>query len=204
MFASHLVEDLRLPHIPFYKEVATQIRRQLEDARVTAAYDAHLALSLDPVREANRSWFENRAKRRRLGTEGTSEGLVQDAEDEELAPASSLDDVTTDELRVVIRVRTGALRDRRADLAQLDITLESVQLVDRFEWDMSDPTNSPEAFAEVFAADLGLAGEFRCVKPLLERYLTRAEGLRSRTRSGNRWTSLCARCTYLDTSAACT
>lgn len=43
---------------------------------------------------------------------------------------------------------------------QLDITLDSIQLVDQFEWDISDPNNSPEAFAEAFAAELGLSGEF--------------------------------------------
>ncbi|KWU43646.1 SNF5-domain-containing protein, partial [Rhodotorula sp. JG-1b] len=51
----------------------------------------------------------------------------------------------SDELRLVIK---------------LDITLDSIQLVDQFEWDISDLNNSPEAFAEAFAAELGLTGEF--------------------------------------------
>lgn len=46
---------------------------------------------------------------------------------------------------------------------QLDITLDNLQLVDKFEWDISDSRNSPEAFAETFAAESGLSGEFRCV-----------------------------------------
>lgn len=46
---------------------------------------------------------------------------------------------------------------------QLDITLDNVQLVDKFEWDISNPSNSPEEFAEIFTSDLGLSGEFRCV-----------------------------------------
>lgn len=54
-----------------------------------------------------------------------------------------------------------------AGFLQLDITLDSFQLIDRFEWDISDPYNSPEEFAEVFVADLGLGGEFRCAFRLL-------------------------------------
>ena len=34
-------------------------------------------------------------------------------------------------------------------------------LVDQFEWDITDPTNSPELFAETYANELGLAGEFK-------------------------------------------
>lgn len=36
-----------------------------------------------------------------------------------------------------------------------------MNLVDQFEWDLSDPRNCAEDFAETFASDLGLAGEFR-------------------------------------------
>lgn len=43
---------------------------------------------------------------------------------------------------------------------KLDITVSSVQLVDQFEWDVSDLDASPEKFAEIYAADLGLSGEF--------------------------------------------
>ncbi|CEH11834.1 SWI-SNF chromatin remodeling complex, Snf5 subunit [Ceraceosorus bombacis] len=44
---------------------------------------------------------------------------------------------------------------------KLDITVGAMNLVDRFEWDIEDDGTSPEAFAETFAADLGLAGEFK-------------------------------------------
>jgi len=36
-----------------------------------------------------------------------------------------------------------------------------MQLVDKLEWDISNPRNSPEEFAETFSAELGLTGEFR-------------------------------------------
>lgn len=36
-----------------------------------------------------------------------------------------------------------------------------MKLDDQFEWDLDNTTASPEEFAEVYAQDLGLAGEFR-------------------------------------------
>jgi SWI/SNF-related matrix-associated actin-dependent regulator of chromatin subfamily B protein 1 len=46
-------------------------------------------------------------------------------------------------------------------LIKLDIIVDSMNLVDQFEWDLSDPHNSPEQFAEVYTAELGLSGEFK-------------------------------------------
>lgn len=43
----------------------------------------------------------------------------------------------------------------------LDILLGRVQLTDRFDWEVSESNNSPEQFAEVYASDLGLSGEFK-------------------------------------------
>jgi SWI/SNF-related matrix-associated actin-dependent regulator of chromatin subfamily B protein 1 len=49
--------------------------------------------------------------------------------------------------------------DQRA-LLKLNIHVGNQSLVDQFEWDMSEPTNSPEEFAKKICADLGLGGEF--------------------------------------------
>lgn len=43
---------------------------------------------------------------------------------------------------------------------KLNIHVGNVSLVDQFEWDMSEPQNSPEEFAKKLAAELGLGGEF--------------------------------------------
>lgn len=45
-------------------------------------------------------------------------------------------------------------------LLKLNIHVGNVSLVDQFEWDMSEPQNSPEEFAKRLAAELGLGGEF--------------------------------------------
>jgi len=36
-----------------------------------------------------------------------------------------------------------------------------VKLDDQFEWDIEDSAVSPEQFAEVYARELGLGGEFK-------------------------------------------
>ena len=43
---------------------------------------------------------------------------------------------------------------------QLNIHVGNISLVDQFEWDISNPRNSPEEFARLLCADLGLGGEF--------------------------------------------
>ena len=43
---------------------------------------------------------------------------------------------------------------------QLNIHVGNISLVDQFEWDLSNPLNSPEQFARQLCADLGLGGEF--------------------------------------------
>lgn len=43
---------------------------------------------------------------------------------------------------------------------QLNIHVGNISLVDQFEWDMSEPDNSPEKFAQKLCQELGLGGEF--------------------------------------------
>lgn len=43
---------------------------------------------------------------------------------------------------------------------QLNITVGHITLLDQFEWDINDPNNSPEDFAQQMAHDLSLSGEF--------------------------------------------
>ncbi|CAJ0947965.1 unnamed protein product, partial [Mesorhabditis belari] len=44
---------------------------------------------------------------------------------------------------------------------KLNINVGNQNLVDQFEWDMSEQSNNPEDFARVLCAELGLGGEFR-------------------------------------------
>lgn len=39
-----------------------------------------------------------------------------------------------------------------------------MKLDDQFEWDLENPDADPELFAEIYAQDLGLGGEFKYVQ----------------------------------------
>ncbi|CAL8085178.1 unnamed protein product [Calicophoron daubneyi] len=45
-------------------------------------------------------------------------------------------------------------------IIRLNIHVGNISLVDQFEWDLSEPENSPEQFASRLCAELGLGGEF--------------------------------------------
>ncbi|KAF9224771.1 SNF5-domain-containing protein [Gyrodon lividus] len=60
-------------------------------------------------------------------------------------------------------------------LIKLDIIVGSIKLDDQFEWDLDNQDASPEQFAEVYAKELGLAGEFKtaiahCVREQVQVY----------------------------------
>ena len=50
--------------------------------------------------------------------------------------------------------------DEMRILIKLNITIGTHTLVDQFEWDINNPLNQPEEFAQVMATDLSLSGEF--------------------------------------------
>ncbi|PQE32277.1 snf5 smarcb1 ini1 protein [Rutstroemia sp. NJR-2017a WRK4] len=50
--------------------------------------------------------------------------------------------------------------DEMRILIKLNITIGPYNLVDKFEWEINNPLNSPEEFAQSMARDLSLSGEF--------------------------------------------
>ncbi|PYI33974.1 SWI-SNF complex subunit [Aspergillus indologenus CBS 114.80] len=50
--------------------------------------------------------------------------------------------------------------DEMRILVKLNITIGQHTLIDQFEWDINDPSNSPETFAARMTDDLSLSGEF--------------------------------------------
>ncbi|KAF8452521.1 hypothetical protein L210DRAFT_3617819 [Boletus edulis BED1] len=60
-------------------------------------------------------------------------------------------------------------------LIKLDIIVGSMKLDDQFEWDLENEDASPEQFADVYAKELGLGGEFRtaithCIREQVQVY----------------------------------
>ncbi|PNS20712.1 hypothetical protein CAC42_2957 [Sphaceloma murrayae] len=45
-------------------------------------------------------------------------------------------------------------------IVKINITVGHITLVDQFEWDINNPDNNPEEFAQQMACDLSLSGEF--------------------------------------------
>jgi len=43
---------------------------------------------------------------------------------------------------------------------RLNVRIGNIIVQDQFEWDVNNPLNSPEDFAECLCADLGLGSEF--------------------------------------------
>ncbi|KAL2829160.1 hypothetical protein BDW59DRAFT_37256 [Aspergillus cavernicola] len=66
-------------------------------------------------------------------------------EEEPLDPHLPYSAYKNDEMRIVVK---------------LNITIGQNTLVDQFEWDINDPHNNPEEFAERMTTDLSLSGEF--------------------------------------------
>lgn len=168
-FATSLCEDIGLPVLHFVQAIRETILGQVADH--TAAEAVRPLTSKrkrDEVRRRGllsrddahwwRRWRRNvemmelDAERiRRLSVEGASD-LPQSTTQEQEALADGLDSVIQRaphpeaELRIQIR---------------LDITVGAMNLIDQFEWDVSDEGSSAEQFATAFAADLGLSGEFK-------------------------------------------
>jgi SWI/SNF-related matrix-associated actin-dependent regulator of chromatin subfamily B protein 1 len=67
------------------------------------------------------------------------------SEDDALDPELPYSAYKNDEMRILIK---------------LNITIGQHTLVDQFEWELNNPSNSPEEFAVAMARDLSLSGEF--------------------------------------------
>jgi len=71
--------------------------------------------------------------------------IRQQIEAAPVKPCPESDPVTPTDQRVIIK---------------LNIHVGNVSLVDQFEWDIAEPQNSPEEFAQQLCTELGLGGEF--------------------------------------------
>ena len=47
---------------------------------------------------------------------------------------------------------------------QLNIHVGNISLKDQIEWDMAEPSNSPEEFANVLCAELGIYSYYKVIK----------------------------------------
>ncbi|KAI0317974.1 hypothetical protein OF83DRAFT_1163659 [Amylostereum chailletii] len=169
IFAQSIVDDYALT--PSYVNViAKAIQDQLSDYKAHSMDDVHQEPMQGKLEGEEKQWWEGwrkrlwvdgsrRRKRRRLAVESDAETDVSmmpfGVNDVEVN-----DDDAPEEMRILIK---------------LDITVGSMKLDDQFEWDMENPGASPEQFAEIYARDLGLGGEFKtaiahCIREQVQTY----------------------------------
>jgi SWI/SNF-related matrix-associated actin-dependent regulator of chromatin subfamily B protein 1 len=158
MFAQTVVEDYGLP--PAHHATITKlIQDQLSDFKAHAAAgaadadDEGSAPRRGTLSDADvrwwKAWRRGAADRARAAKgEAPRKRRKVAVEDEPLG----LDGFEFDE---------GAAEDEMRIVVKVDVIVGSMKLEDQIEWDVANKEASPEQFAEVYARDLGLTGEFK-------------------------------------------
>ncbi|KAF9254434.1 SNF5-domain-containing protein [Marasmius fiardii PR-910] len=182
-FAQSLVEDYGLTS-SYHSQIVKQIQDQLSDYKAHSAkytedgdplpvpaHELEMAVCKGIIGEKESKWWEGWRKRLR-GKEKQKErkrrklsgntGDVNDGDDESES-ITMVNGVMGDEpMRVdEMKVDETTMRDDLRILIKIDIIVGSVKLDDQFEWDIDNVSSSPETFAEIYAQDLGLSGEFK-------------------------------------------
>ncbi|KAG8730074.1 SWI/SNF chromatin-remodeling complex subunit [Ceratobasidium sp. 428] len=142
VFAQCLCDDFQIPSATVVQAVAKSIAEQL------AEHCAHIVeLSSGPKRDiVHGAIGENGEEWWRRWGRKVADGSVASRDEADDTPADEEDKTMSEELRVLVK---------------LDVIVGTMNLTDQFEWDINNPDNSPEEFAEVYCRDLGLGGEFK-------------------------------------------
>ncbi|KIK95677.1 hypothetical protein PAXRUDRAFT_140130 [Paxillus rubicundulus Ve08.2h10] len=104
----------------------------------------------------------SRGKKRKLKVENSDGLSVSDGKERRRA----IDEIDVDEKNMHEDLRI---------LIKLDIIVGSMKLDDQFEWNLDNQEASPEQFADIYAKELGLGGEFRtaiahCIREQVQVY----------------------------------
>lgn len=150
MFARTICEDFGLPLKTFEEKIAARIREAIAEAQ-----DAVFRVVRPSTPEFDADWWE---KWRADLANNRSLEEQEDEVDEEDSDGDSDAPLAADELLARLGDMANS-QDLRIKI-QLDIISGNMNLTDTFEWDLMSPI-SPEEFAETYAADLGLNGEFK-------------------------------------------
>ncbi|KAJ8083139.1 SWI/SNF chromatin-remodeling complex subunit [Marasmius tenuissimus] len=182
-FAQSLVEDYGLSN-SYHSQIVKQIQDQLSDFKSHSPkysedgdplpvpeYERALAVCKGDLGKEESKWWERWRKRlrgaesqpgrKRRKLSGVVEDDANDGDDEN--DDKEMNGITEDEPMDVdkVRIDESQLRDDLRILIKIDIIVGSVKLDDQFEWDIDNTSSSPELFAETYAQDLGLSGEFK-------------------------------------------
>ena len=134
-----------------------------QDERIS---DAHLPCGGVTSNQEEEEWWNIWRKKVKLATEVELGQEMQDVgwsegDEPEIPPVGPFTEAGANSaLQSVSSAEAGKTNDELRVLIRLDISVDTVNLRDQFEWDLSDPQNQPEDFAYQLCADLGLPGEF--------------------------------------------
>ncbi|CAE6459210.1 unnamed protein product [Rhizoctonia solani] len=134
VFAQCLCDDYQISSNSVVQAVAKSITEQLQEHR------AHILEPVGPKREEIRGEISEKDEEWWAKWRRREPGMDEDEE------AEGEEKEANEELRVLVKV---------------DVIVGTMNLTDQFEWDINDPHNSPEEFAEVYCNELGLGGEFK-------------------------------------------
>jgi SWI/SNF-related matrix-associated actin-dependent regulator of chromatin subfamily B protein 1 len=123
------------------------------------------------IKSARRA--DGKGRKRKLAMNGGAVGSGTPAAELTITIPMDVDDIEVDEstmhedMRILIKVMYFGLLTFDFYMLmsgkKLDIVVGSMKLEDQFEWDLDNVHASPEQFAEVYGADLGLTGEYKYV-----------------------------------------
>ncbi|KAG7095868.1 hypothetical protein E1B28_006560 [Marasmius oreades] len=178
-FAQSLVEDYGLAP-SYHSQIVKQIQDQISDYKAHSAkytedgdplpiprHELEMAICKGAIGKEESKWWEgwrkrvrgqeNQKERKRRKISGRTED-PNDGDDEN----TMMNGVVDEPMEVgQMKVDQTMMRDDLRILIKIDIIVGSVKLDDQFEWDIDNVSSSPELFAEIYAQDLGLSGEFK-------------------------------------------
>lgn len=146
MFARTICEDFGLPLKTFEEKISARIREAIAEAQ-----DAVFRVVRPSTPEFDADWWG------KWRTGLASRSILAEDEDDE-SDADSDGPLPAEDLLSRLGDMANS-QDVRIKI-QLDIISGNMNLTDTFEWDLLSPV-TPEDFAEAYAADLGLNGEFK-------------------------------------------
>lgn len=166
-FAVTLCEDFGLPTVHFVPSIRETILSQVSDHTAAEAIrplkskrKREEAMGKGRLQEGEVKWWKRWRKQVEATCEQDHGRIIElhgnDEDDNNVMKDTESGGVDQDQ-EIELRETEAEMRIQ----IKLDITVGAMNLVDQFEWDISDEGSCAESFASIFAADLGLSGEFK-------------------------------------------
>jgi len=165
MFAEMLCDDLELNPQVFVSQISAQIRGQInqnlkiqDDVRrenLKKAENMNYSENLRNIPEYQTSPLEASHDEAYHNEANNNVASHTAANHNEISHTKTSH---TDHKQILSRKRAYPTEQRV--IIKLNVQVGNTNLIDQFEWDLTDEKNSPEEFSKTLCRELGLAGEF--------------------------------------------